>query len=198
MGTRGLTGVVIDGQEKLAYQQYDSYPEGVGIEVLTYLRVTMEAEALPRLRQQARDLKVVDDSTPPTQDDIEALAKYTNLGVSTQSTSDWYCLLREAQGKLDLILESGYCRDSHEFARDSLFCEWAYVADLDTETLEVYRGFQTSPPAQGRFKDRPPEDRESMGEKYYPIALLHSWPLADLPDEETFTKTLRKKLGEQE
>lgn len=190
MGTRGLTGFVVDGQEKLGYQQYDSYPEGVGVEVLTYLRMVMETKGVESLRKKARDLKLVSDAVPPTQEDIARLGKYTDLKVGAQSTSDWYCLTRETHGKLDLILDCGYIEDQSSFASDSLFCEWAYVVDLDEGVLEVYCGFQTKPHTAGRFANRKVVERESSGDKYYPITLLHTWPLDKLPDETTFVETL--------
>lgn len=38
MGTRNLTAVYLDGQYKVAqYGQWDGYPEGQGITVLTFL-----------------------------------------------------------------------------------------------------------------------------------------------------------------
>jgi len=39
-----------------------------------------------------------------------------------------------------------------EFIRDSLYCEYAYILNKDTNELEVYRGFQESPP-EGRYHD---------------------------------------------
>ena len=45
MGTRNLTGVYLDGQYKVAqYGQWDGYPEGQGITVLTFLRDKMDLE----------------------------------------------------------------------------------------------------------------------------------------------------------
>lgn len=45
MGTRNLTAVYLDGQYKVAqYGQWDGYPEGQGITVLTFLRDKMDLE----------------------------------------------------------------------------------------------------------------------------------------------------------
>jgi len=174
MGTRGFTGFVVNGAEKIAYQQYDSYPSGVGVEVLSFLK------AYPELLAKARDLKVVDENSKPSPADVKALEPWTDLGVSAQSTYDWYCLTRLSHGDPAAILTCGYLLDAHEFAQDSLFCEWGYLIDLDAMTFEVYQGFQKQPHSAGRFAQR-----ESEGD-YYPVALLVSYPLAGLPDEEQF------------
>jgi hypothetical protein len=41
--------------------------------------------------------------------------------------------------------------DSKGFLSDSLFCEWAYIINLDKEVLEVYEGFQEEE-SDNRFK----------------------------------------------
>ena len=61
-------------------------------------------------------------------------------------TDDWYCLLRHAQGDLN-VYKNGlrYMIDNHDFIKDSLFCEYAYIINLDTKRLEFYVGFQKTP-----------------------------------------------------
>ncbi|MGW6421435.1 hypothetical protein ACWF82_02065 [Nocardia sp. NPDC055053] len=51
--------------------------------------------------------------------------------------------------------------------------------------LEIYKGgFQDSPHQQGRFCDRPaPRD-------CYPVRLVATYPLSELPDGDTFVRTL--------
>lgn len=71
---------------------------------------------------------------------------------------------------------SPVCNNSWEFAKDSLFCEWAYVVDLDADTLEVYRGFQEAPHTDGRWASEEP------AKGYFPCRLVRTLPLAGLTD----------------
>lgn len=177
MGTRGFVGFVVDGTEKIAYNHCDSYPDGLGSDVLGWLR----KEHHGHIKRKAAELRVVDESSTPTADDIERLAPYANTRVGTQKTDDWYVLLRETQGNPAAVLDAGVMLDGGEFPRDSLFAEYGYLVNLDDQTFEAYRGFQRERHDKGRFADREPA-RESNG--YYPVALVASWPLGSLPTDE--------------
>src|SRR2546429_2502797 len=50
---------------------------------------------------------------------------------------------RDTQGSIEKMLACGYILDRHDFPLDSLFCEWAYMVDLDLCVFEVYQGFQS-------------------------------------------------------
>src|SRR4051812_27020924 len=119
MGTRGLIGVVADGVFKGTYNHYDSYPEHLGVELAK--QVAAMRENLPLWRDRAKALMLVGENTTPNRADKRRWAPYTDLKVSQQSTADWYCLTRNAQGRLDIALEMGQAIDSREFVRDSLF-----------------------------------------------------------------------------
>jgi hypothetical protein len=135
MGTRGAYGFRLDGVDKISYCQFDMYPSGVGSQVLKFLAKTKPAE----VKKIAKGIILVDPKSKPTPEQIEACASTTNLQVSNQSTSDWYCLLREAQGNLEAHKKVPYMRDAHDFLGESLFCEWAYIVNLDTGKLEIQR-----------------------------------------------------------
>jgi hypothetical protein len=184
MGTRGFITFAVDGTEKTAYNHFDSYPDGLGLDVLHWLREAVKSPA--KLGADVRSLRVVDNNSKPSQEDIVRLKPFTNLSVSTSSTDDWYCLLRDTQGNPAAMLAAGIIEDAHDFPLDSLFAEWGYVIDLDGDGMfEVYEGFQKSQHSRGRFASRYPSRYEGV-QYYYPVALKARWPLTALPGDETF------------
>lgn len=195
MGTRGFIGFVAGGQEKIAYNHFDSYPDGLGLKVLGFVRQLVKDQAVDSAAERARQLRVVTDDTPITPEDIKALEGWTNTGVGGRMTPDgidrslnWYQLLRETQGDPDAILTAGYLEDGSDFPLDSLSAEWGYVIDFDERVLEVYRGFQTTPATAGRWAGRvqmsdlaQPPDAD-----YYPVQQLVIFEFDALPDDRSF------------
>lgn len=177
MGTRGFLGFVVDGEEKITYNHFDSYPSGLGVDMLKWLRgAVLDMDSL---RAAVNALRVVSDDQPPTDADIEHLRQFANLRVGEQSERSWYCLLRGTQGKPGAILQAGAIEGAPEFPLDSLFAEYGYIVDLDAGTFEAYRGFQREQHDKGRFAAR----GNARGD-YFPCALVASWPLAELPSDD--------------
>lgn len=202
MGTRGAFGVVTgEGAEMIGYNQYDSYPSYGGVENLKKIRAEIAANGTERLATLARDARLVSDAVRPTAADVDALKEWTDLDVSERSVDDWYCLTRRTHGDIIAQLECGYILDSASFPLDSLFCEWAYLLNLQDGTFEVYQGFQDKPHADGRFADRNPRPVDwtptYQGERYlYPVRLVASFPLEALPSDDDFLAAFDPKEGD--
>jgi hypothetical protein len=179
MGTRGLITFRVNGENKAAYVHNDAYASGMGVDVLKFLR----GKDLDILKQAAADLKVVSDETPPSAEQIEALASYANQNVDDKRMDNWYVLLRETQGDPEAILACGYLYDSFSFGHDSLFCELAVVVDLDAMTFDAYKGFNSGP-SVGLWADR--GDAKDYGNGYASVTRVASFPLADLPTDADF------------
>ena len=64
--------------------------------------------------------------------------------------------------------------DCSSFMYDSLFCEYAYIINLDEGVLEYYRGFNKDKNASGRYAFK------SLEEPYYGVALKNSIPLTEV------------------
>lgn len=207
MGTRGLTCVVKGGEYKVAqYGQWDHYPSGQGVEILHFLHhgTTDRKKGETRKLNLTKFKKQVDKCFWGTAKQVsdawnEGCGKKVDGWLSMEDAnkfkeSKWAYLSRDTgSGILDVVMAAEdklMLVDSHEFAADSLFCEYAYVIDLDHDVFEVHVGFQKkAPPKSHRFasmpRDKKPDGTES---DYFPCRLLKSYPLDALPDEKTFLK----------
>jgi len=194
MGTRGFVGFVIDNTEKIFISHGDSYPSEVGSAVLSWLTGSRNAllnRAPGGVPDKVRALRLLDDEAERDPADIEWIRGLLRESPEWADSAGFIDdvseeeLLEFVTYDLDTLLEAGITGDGSEFPTDSLFCEWGYLIDLDAATFEVYRGFQRAPHDAGRFAHRPP-----AREHYYPVALVASWPLANLPDRAQFLATL--------
>jgi hypothetical protein len=187
MGTRGFIGFVVDDQEKIAYNHNDSYPGGLGVDVLGWVRRVADTElGWEVARDTVRSLRVVDPNSKATPADIEALSEFARPDVATRELSDWYVLLRETQGDPAAMLRAGVIEDASGFPADSLMAEYGYVVDLDAGRFEAYVGFQKEPHSEGRFAGRDVDSYADGLPQYYPVRLVASWPLSQPPTNEEF------------
>ncbi len=166
MGTRGILGFRIGGKDKLTYNHNDSYPGGLGSDVVKAV-LKMKRMGWAAVKGKAKAIRLVTDKKPPTPADVQKCKFVSDLSVSSGATKEWYCLLRGIQGNLLGYLQLGLMEDSHKFIADSLSCEWGYIINLDSMMLEVYKGFQSSPHNKGRYAHL-----EKVDNDYYPCALL--------------------------
>ena len=194
MGTRGAIGFRLDGQDKVTYNHFDSYPSGVGAELLAELCGIKDWE---KVKEAVRKITFIDQTVPPTDEQIEICAEFTDLGVSDQSTSDWYCLLRNAQGSLAPYLTGKlpFMSDNHTFLLDSVFCEYAYIVNLDDMTLEFYKGFNQDSTAAGRYAPQNHPQRNGEPSEYFGVVLLEAMPLTDLPKTKRGKGFINKTVG---
>ena len=171
MSTRGAFGFRLDGVDRISYNHSNSYPSYLGVRMLEQAGELLAGDR-DTLKAQVRGITLVKQGDTPDQTVQALLAGMADLDVSGQSTSDWYCLLRNQQGDLPCCLRTGYMIDSEGFLGDSLFCEWGYVLNLDEDCLEVYRGFQKAAHIQGRYASGKAESG------YFPCALVQVIPFA--------------------
>lgn len=195
MGTRSLTVVVHNSEVKFAqYGQFDGYPESLGATLLHFISKTSNVEALksvlPKMRlwnenDQKQELEFLQS--------IDCENSWMDKGQKLQYQKRYPLRFLEVYGKLkegkllELLLkfnrlEEIVTTDSYEFAKDSLYCDWAYIIDFDKNAFEVYKGFNTSGiTEQDRFFPL-----YEQGNDYYPVKIIQSFLLDGLPDEDEF------------
>jgi hypothetical protein len=94
--------------------------------------------------------------------------------------------LRIFQGDLNAYKEGlSYMIDNSDFIKDSVFCEWAYIINLDTNELEVYKGFQDTP-SNSRYGNKKSEGG------FYPCKLVKVFKLGSL--DSNWVKELKEEV----
>jgi hypothetical protein len=174
MSTRGLIGWKNDGEYHGQYNHSDSYPSWLGKEAIALVR-HFNIKGWEMLRQNLRLLTVINGQDTAPADLAEKYEKY-NGDLSGHAKTEWYNLLRELQGT-GYLKEIGtgnlaHVPDNIDFIKDSLFCEYAYILNLDNMTLDCYRGFQEQPQSNNPFGTEP--EQSGSGTDYYPCAYCGS------------------------
>lgn len=86
-------------------------------------------------------------------------------------------------------------QDSINFAADGLFCEWAWVIDLDAGTFEGYCGFGQTPLAENDRFYFLRDLEEDNG--YHGVRLVAKWNLDALPTDEEFLAAFKNDEEEE-
>ena len=195
MGTRHLTMVILDGKVKVAqYGQWDGYPEGQGKNVVNFILHGMKE--LEFKNNTRNSVFITDDELNKRWKEItQRTDGMANLEEADKFKAKYPQLYRDmGSGVLKFIQESRdtvELQDKSKFAADSLFCEFAYVLDMDNNILEVYEGFNKRPlKEEERFYYLQKKNME-----YYPVKLLKKYPFNELTD--TTMDVLSKELNDE-
>lgn len=151
MGTRHLIVVKKDNKNSIAqYGQWDGYPEGQGRDILRFLQ---DKKAVNKLRESLSKIRFIDGkrdkdfldsydkNAPKWSNDLDNRTPEQIRWFETYMTRDLGAniLSNIANSEDNEIL----LRNETEFAKDTLFCEYAYIIDFDKNTYEVYEdGFE--------------------------------------------------------
>lgn len=180
MGTRGLYCAVVDGEIKVAqYGQWDAYPENQGKAMLNFVRGLVGDDKIEDFKTALRAL------VAPSIEELKRRSEEQGESFFKENPQ----FSRDTCASVMALILDGSVKEVHlqtEFAADSLFCEWAYVIDMDRGVLEVFRGFQEKEHTQGRFAAMVDKENGHRQEKYYPVAEVAQFDFRALPDDNTF------------
>lgn len=193
MGTRGAFGFRLNGKDYLTYNHFDSYPDGLGENLTDQIKILLKKFSMDQIKEMVGNIKLIKEGQELSEEDKERTKEFHNTQVS--EGNDTYARLRGLQGNLIGILQTGLMIDCKDFMKDSLFCEYAYVINLDDQVLEFYRGFQKEPHSNGRYGFYSSIKPNASG--YYPVALKGTVAL-DTKIKRNFkamAKAVQKKEG---
>lgn len=180
MGTRHLTIVVSNDQYKVAqYGQWDGYPTGQGKTVTQFIIDNLrQQDGFDSFKKKIDACKFI--SHEDLQEKMKDYPQYVTFEQKKELDAKFSAFSKNTCAKiLDVInnsVESVELQNSIDFANDSLFCEWAWVVNLDNKTLEVFEGFNKSPLDVNERFYKPQFDSDG----YFPIKLLKIYSFDEL------------------
>ena len=197
MGTRHLIIAIIDKKVKIAqYGQWDGYLQGQGIKVVDFIQ-----EANLRLfKKRLRECMFLSSrSVRYRWKKVGAIGEWLTMEQSNKFRELYPELSRDTGAEiLDLVhfYEKRKLVNAIGFAAESLFCEWAYVLNMDRNVLEIYKGFNSEPlKKRERFYNlqcNGPILSHDKKSKYYPIKCIAKIPFKEATREKLIE--LDKKL----
>ena len=209
MGTRHLTCVVLDGRFVVAqYGQWDGYPEDAGATIARFICQPIDWVRF-RHGLSWRVKPVSQARVTQAWEDVGADPELVAMEVAKRFKERHPEWDRDIGAGILPWLEARLRQDVNvelqlepEFGAESLFCEFAYVLDLDAGScspadgfLEVYQGFNKEPvPATNRFAGFEPIPG------YKQVALRDEIPFAvvrELGVEGTVERMRRAMLREE-
>lgn len=184
--------------------QWDSYPAGQGVTALEFLQKMNKESFIEKARQSSF---ITDDEFKQLWVECGANPDddFVSMDVSKRFSERYPHLHRDCGADIYEMVansQSGLkTRNSLEFAADSLFCEWCYVVDLDKNSFEVYKGFNTMPLNENeRFAFlNDISFKNNQGKKsYFPVKFVAEFDLDELPTKEVFIQTTDPREEEEE
>lgn len=172
MGTRNLNCILYEGKLKVAkYCQWDGYPSGQGSTIISYIQDIMNKDNLINsIKKIKKPSKAWWEKTFAKLGHDLSKSEFVPYNISIKLYSKYPHLSRDMGGKIFEYIENNkptYILNDKDFGKDSLFCEYAYVINLDNDTLEFYKGFQKELPEKSIFCD-PKKDKPNKS-GYYPV-----------------------------
>lgn len=184
MGTRGIYGFRKNKKDKTSYNHYDSYPSYLGEQMFDYIK----KHSIEEMNDLYDRLMLVDENkkiselTEEEKNGLEILFSYNDKNELIDE--DMYSLLRNFQGdleKYDRYHTVNIMCDSKDFIKNSLFCEYGYIINLDTNELEVFEGFQKKPQKTNRYGCE-------CNKGYYPCKIIKKIKIEDIQNSDKLLK----------
>lgn len=193
MGTRGLVGIIVDGKQYFQYNHSSSNPMHLGLNLMRECRATDVAA----FRNAAPQFVLVEGDDSPTREQRKDVFPYlaetgtfnefeTRLRGGHKALATWKGLLDPLSDSFTHLLKGLRFVLDYDGFQFSTNCEWAYIVNADTGSLEVYTGNWRSgaDPVRDYVALQKPRGRYARGdgESEWGINLLAELPFSELQE----------------
>lgn len=166
---RGTVGFIYQDKISLGYNNQNSNPDYLGGDVLDLIIRINKEKGWNVFKEQSLNLKNVDITD---ENMFKKYEKYSSPGnsniFSDIISTEW--LIEMYEGKIqDYIIDN-------QFIKESLYCEYGYIINLDNMKLEYYIGDQEKPQKNNRFGN-------TNIDGYYPCRLVCNFDILTISED---------------
>lgn len=158
MSTSCLYGFCKNGEYKVTYNHFDSYPEGFGQKVVAFIR----ENSLEELNELCDTIKIVDRKKYPTEAELQTALAKNIYCIDRENVLIWSDIEAANGGYLKYYLSYNFMCDYTDWLHSR---EWLYIIDLDENKFIVY---------YNRYKDMVSSWKDRF-------EVLGSYPLNQIP-----------------
>lgn len=138
MSTRSLIGIKYNREVKTTYRHHDGYPEIAGREFLDEIKLLKFR--LDDVKANFEKMRMVKSDDKPTPQDLERFEGFGDDFALGSKNVHYYNLLRLMQGSIKANLCNRIMIDDFDFGYKPGFCEFAYIWNIDDQTVDFYAG----------------------------------------------------------
>jgi hypothetical protein len=156
MSSRGAYGFRLNEKDYITHSKYDSYPTGLLFRLMKQLK-TIPNEHLSKgvnkiqLINSNKKISITDYSLYKNHPVINSICENNDLKFKRNEI--WSTFLIDDSDILRYFAETPFSLmvDYSNYVYNSLFCEYAYIINLDTNMVEVYKGYNQFFYLDGRY-----------------------------------------------
>lgn len=174
---KGTVGFIYQNKISLGYNDENSNPDYLGGDVLDLIIRINKEKGWKVFKEHSLNLKNIDTAD---ENMLKKYEKYSSPGnskiFSDIISTEW--LIEMYEGKIqDYIIDN-------QFIKESLYCEYGYIINLDNMKLEYYLGDQEKPQKNNRFGN-------TNIDGYYPCRLVCNFDILTI-SEDNYEKIIEK------
>ena len=181
LGSRGLIGIKYENIFVGIANSFNAFPDKLGFWVIEFIKELLKENGMPKFKAKLKQLIIISGDYKPEPNLRMLFSDRGNIKIEStkvrEDLENGEFLRRIYNGNLKKI------SNEIQFGYDGLFCEFAYILNLDTYKLEFYMGNRPNflSDKTGLFLNHICNISDDRKHTYYSVQKIEEYSLTSLP-----------------